>query len=373
MEKGPHDVPARAWLFLLWIVSGIYHLSLRIRALAYSGGMLRRRRLPVPVVSVGNLSLGGTGKTPLVEKIARVFSGQRIRVAILSRGYQGRYERGTLIVSDGVRLLAGPGEAGDEAYMLAKDLPSVAVIVGKDRFRSGMRAIRDLGAQLLVLDDGFQHLPLRRDVDLVLLDAVEPFGCQHLFPRGLLREPLGALSRADAFIVMEGAGESRLREIRESVRAYNREAPLFVGQRRPLHLVALPEESRQDLAEIRGRRCVAFCGIANPNSFLSLLSALEAEVRGSLSFPDHHPYTRRELEEVAAGARSAGAELLVTTEKDAVRLPSGLFPLPIPLLYLRMEIQLQDDRGFFSFLQERSSLPMKGRAEVRKGVPGGRA
>ena len=356
MRKRSYNIPARVWLFLLWMASWIYYPLIRLRGLGYSRGIIRRRQLPVPVISVGNITLGGSGKTPMVERIAKTLSSERKKVAILTRGYGGSSEGKTLVVSDGVRLLAGPKEAGDEAFMLAKNLPSVAVIVGQDRFRSGELAIRDLGAQTLILDDGFQHLALQRDLDVVLIDAAEPFGYGHLFPRGLLREPLMELSRADLLVIIHRPESNNLEGIRESLRRYNRRAPIFHGKRRPLFLVAIPEESRQELEVIRGKRCAAFSGIANPSSFLSLLFSLGTEVIGNSSFPDHHPYAVEELKGIVTEAQEAGAQFILTTEKDAVRLSPHLFPLPIPVLYLRIEIELSDDAGFFSLLKKGAGL-----------------
>jgi len=348
--------PARLWLLLLGITSWMIYPLVLLRGLGYSRGVIRRRQLSIPVISIGNISLGGTGKTPMVERIARVFSNEGRRVVILTRGYKGSAQEKTLVVSRGARVLAGPREAGDEAFMLARNLTSVGVIVDKDRFRSGKVAMKDLGAQALILDDGFQHLALQRDLDVVLIDAAEPFGYGRLFPRGLLREPLKGLSRADIMVIVQGAESCDLERLRGTLRRYNRQAPIFVGRRRPLCLVALPGESEQKLEGIRGQRCVAFCGIASPHAFLSLLASLGAEVIRSFSFPDHHPYTPEELHQIVEGAKAAGAQLILTTEKDAVRLPVDLLSLPLVLSYLRMEIQLSEEEAFFSLLKKRAGL-----------------
>ena len=356
MQKRSYNTPARIWLLLLRIASWIYYLLVKLRGSGYALGILPRRRLPVPVISVGNITLGGSGKTPLVEKIARALSAEQKRVAILTRGYKGLREGETLLVSDGVRLLAGAKEAGDEAFMLATSLPSVAVVVGKDRFRSGMLAIRDLNAQALILDDGFQHLALQRDFDVVLIDAEEPFGHDHLFPRGLLRELPTALSRAHVIILIQGIEQTEPKGIQELVRRYNQRAPIFTGERRPLFLVAVPEGTRRELEEIRGKKCVAVSGIARPSSFLTLLLSLGAEVIRSFSFPDHHPYTHEELREIVREAQGGGAHFILTTEKDAVRVSPDLFPSPVPLLYLRIEMGLSDEAGFFSLLKRKARL-----------------
>jgi tetraacyldisaccharide 4'-kinase len=230
----------------------------------------------------------------------------------------------------------------------------VSVLVDKDRFRAGSLAISQLNSQVLILDDGFQHLPLKRDLDIVLVDAAEPFGHGHLFPRGLLREPLKALARADLVLIVAARGndQERLEEIKKTLAEYNPRAPIFMGERRPLFWVELPAGTRRELEEMKEKRCAAFCGIANPSSFLSLLSALGVEVVKSSSFPDHHSYSRTELSDIAGWAQQAKAQALLTTEKDAVRLPADSFPISMPLLYLRIEIRLQGEEEFFSRLHQ---------------------
>lgn len=351
IREGPSHLGDRLWLLLLEVASWIYRALVGLRALAYGRGWMRRKEVSVPVISVGNICLGGTGKTPLVEVIARTLAEGRKRVAILTRGYKGSFPGEALVVSDGGHLLAGPAEAGDEAFLLARQLPSVAVIVGRDRFLSGSLAIRQLGADLLVLDDAFQHLALQRNLDIVLIDASEPFGYGHLFPRGLLREPLEALLRADVLVIVREDKQDAVEEVKKVLPRYNPRAPIFIGERRPLFWVEMPGETRRGLEELRGKRCVAFSGIANPSSFLSRLSSLEVEVARSLPFPDHHPYSARELQQVAREARAGDAHALLTTEKDAVRIPADFFPSPLPLLYLRIEMRLAEEEDFFSLLR----------------------
>lgn len=347
----PLDLRARIWLLLLGLVSSIYGLVVRLRAIGYSMGLLGRSKLPAPVISVGNISLGGTAKTPMVEKIAGAFSKEKKRVSILSRGYGRSSYRETLVVSDGSRLLARFPESGDEAYLLAKNLPSVAVLVGKDRFLTGSLAIESMKAEMIILDDGFQHLPLERNLDLVLLDASDPFGHGHLFPRGLLREPIGHLSRADLFVIVKGREDEDLGEISKSLGRVNPRASIFSAMRYPLFLVRMPEENRQELEAIRGKRSIALSGIANPASFLSVLEQLGAEVIRSFSFPDHHPYSLEELGRILNWAQQAGVEALLTTQKDAVRMPLDFFPCPIPLIYPRIEIRISQEEEFFSLLR----------------------
>jgi tetraacyldisaccharide 4'-kinase len=292
----------------------------------------------------------------MVEKIAGTFSREKKRVSILSRGYGRSSCREISVVSDGSRLLARFPESGDEAYLLARNLPSVSVVVGKDRLRTGSLAIDSMKAEMIILDDGFQYLPLKRNLDLVLLDASDPFGHGHLFPRGLLREPIEQLSRADLFVIVKGREDEDLGGIIESLGRLNSRASVFVGMRCPLFLVRMPEESREELEGIRGKKSIALSGIANPASFLSVLEQLGAEVIHSFSFPDHHPYSPGELERILNWGWQAGAEVLVTTQKDAVRIPSDFFPCPIPLIYPRIEIRISQEEEFLSLLR-RSVIP----------------
>lgn len=347
IRQEPARIGARTWLLFLLLASWVYGLLVRMREVAYSSGWVSPRSLPIPVISVGNMGLGGTGKTPMVERIARRLSEGGKRVAVLLRGYQGSFSGEALVVSNGIT----PHQVGDEAFLLAKKLPSAMVIVGKDRFRAGERAVARQ-AEVLILDDGFQHRALRRDLDIVLVDASEPFGYGHLFPRGLLREPLTALARADILVITRGAGKEDLARIGEKFRSFNPHVPLFIGERRPLHWVKMPEDTRKDLEGMKGRRCLAFSGIANPSLFFSLLSSLGVEVARSCSFPDHHAYTSEELKQIVKWSQEAGAEALLTTEKDAVRLPAGAFPLKVPLFYLRIELALSQEEAFFSRLEQ---------------------
>jgi tetraacyldisaccharide 4'-kinase len=297
--------PAAARLALA-AASGPYGLAVALRGAAYDTGLLPVARVDVPVISVGNLTLGGTGKTPLVAWVVRLLRAAGHVPAVVSRGYGAR-----------------PGETSDEAAELAVVLPGVIHVANRDRATAARTAIA-AGATVVVLDDGFQHRRLHRDLDIVAVDATDPYGCGRLFPRGLLREPLRGLARAGA-VVLTRAG-SVAPNTRAEIRASLERAcggrlpgPWMEASHRP---VALRSSGglTQPLDALAGRRVVAFAGIGNPAAFRATLAALGADVAEFIAFADHHPYDAPDVERLAARARAAGAALLVTTLKDLVKV-----------------------------------------------------
>jgi tetraacyldisaccharide 4'-kinase len=297
------------------------------------------------VVSVGNLTLGGTGKTPLTMELARRIQAMGWRVAVVSRGYRGSAEGRGAVVSDGRRPLLSAAEAGDEPYLIARRLDGVPVVVGKDRWAAGMTAVARFSSQVVILDDGFQHLRLARDLDLLLVDARAPVGNGLVFPGGRLREPPGAARRCDAVVrVSRGEKGGDAASIPNDL------------ARRPhfnLALNAFPVEVQFGEAEARpgasaaaylaGRRCVVLAGIADNTRFFEDVGRLGGAVVATFGFRDHHPYRRSDLHPVLAAARQAGAGCLVTTAKDAVRL-EALGPLDLPLVVIDLA-PVWDDGG----------------------------
>jgi len=303
--------------------SGLYRLGAGARNLAFDRGWKASHRADVPVVSVGNLTLGGTGKTPMVEWIARWYRGRGVRVAILSRGY---------------------GDAAgmnDEGRVLEENLPDVPHLQGADRVDLARRAAEELESELLVLDDGFQHRQLTRDLDVVLLDALDPFGLGRIFPRGLLREPVGSLRRAGVVVLsradlVDPAARQAIRAKAEAVAGPLRWA---TARHAPLGLVDSGGDSRR-LADLAGQKVVAFCGIGNPEGFRRTLAVLGVDVLGFRAYPDHHPYrSAAEVADLANWSRSLGAELALTTQKDLVKLRAPALG-PVPLLALRIGLEV---------------------------------
>lgn len=301
--RGPGPCLARGLLGLLAVP---YGLATAARNAAYDRGVLRVHAGRVPVISVGNLTLGGTGKTPLVAWVARQLAARGHRPAVVSRGYA-----------------SGPGETSDEAAELAILLPGVPHVADRDRV-AGVITAAGRGAEVAVLDDGFQHRRLRRDLDVVAIDASDPFGCGHLFPRGLLRESLRGLARADAVVLTRAGGVSpaRREEIRQAVeRARSGRPPLIwmEAEHRPVALRSAAG-AVEPLARARGSRVAAFCGIGNPAAFRRTLGDTGLGPAGFRSFADHHAYAAADLDDVAAWARDLRAEVVVTTLKDLVKI-----------------------------------------------------
>jgi len=336
--------------------AGLYDISLEAYLRAERLGLRRRARLPISVISVGNLTVGGTGKTPLAQWLCRgLVSGGR-RVAVLSRGHGGT-GTGVCVVSDQEgAVFVTSEEAGDEPTLLARTLPGVPVLVGKDRRLSGREALRRFALDALVLDDGFQYWQLARDLDIVLLDARRPFDNGHPLPRGLLREPKRHLARAGVVIVtradcLDGAGREQLRA------RIARLAPgvsVFFARHRPVGLVPVADLAAEplSLSWLCGKSVVALSGIAQPQSFHDALTGAGAGIARALTFEDHARYTPAEAEAARRAVAECGAEALIMTEKDAVKWPT-LKEQDMPVYALRIEMQVEDEERFWAELTAR--------------------
>ena len=331
---------------LLSPLSALYGGAVAARARLYRSGRFRTERVACPVVSVGNLTFGGTGKTPFVEFLARRLRFEGKRPAILSRGY-GRRGRGLVVVSAGNGPLVAAETGGDEPVAMALRLPTVPVVVAERRVEAARSAI-DLGADLLLLDDGYQHLALERDVNILLLDAGDPFGGGDLPPAGSLREPLSALGRADAFVFTRVNRAAPSPEARDELRRRNPLAPVFTAR---IRASGLTDESGSPIesAALAGRRFVAVCGIAHPGAFFASLTELDLAPEEILEFPDHHRYGRRDLDRIRRTADRSGSAWIATTEKDAVKL-RGKTSLPVVVVKLEVDVA---EPGFFPFLLSR--------------------
>ena len=294
-----------------------YSAAVRARAAAYRRGLLRTVRLPRPVISVGNLTFGGTGKTPTVVALVRDLARRGRRPAVLTRGY-GRKAKEPVLLA-GPDALAPVERAGDEPLEMARRLPGVPIAVDADRVRGGRTAI-GAGADVLVLDDGFQHLRVERDLDLLLVDAGDPFGGHALPPRGRLREPLSAMARASAVLVTKlGPKTAELSSIAHVVQLYAPDVPVLGARLEPVRV--LTPDGPEPPAILEGRTVMAFAGVGRPEAFEELLRELGAEVAAARWFPDHHHHTARDLRRIRRLARRHGA-VPVTTAKDAVKLPA---------------------------------------------------
>jgi tetraacyldisaccharide 4'-kinase len=297
-----------------------YRGGLAVRETAYARGLLPRGRLPCPVVSVGNLTVGGTGKTPAVELIARWLVDDGRRVVVVSRGYGRRAEAPVELVSDGGEPRLPAERAGDEPLLLARRLAGVAVVVGADRLAAGRWAVEHLGPDVLVLDDGFQQRRLLKDVEIVCLDARAPWGPGGLFPRGTLREPPCALARAHFVIATRASGRGDLTSLLGEIRRHAGPKLCLPADYAVEGVEDLRSGSLHPPTALAGRAVLAFAGIAAPERLADTLVAHGAAVRDLMAFPDHYSYETRDLAAIARRARAVGADALVTTEKDGVRL-----------------------------------------------------
>ena len=337
------------WPILRFAAFG-YGGVLAVRSWLYRNGWLSRRRLPTTVVSVGNLTLGGTGKTVVVADLAQRLRDRGFRVGIVSRGYRRRGS-GTQIVSEGRGPLVTVDESGDESYLLAQNLPGVPIVVGADRYEAGRLALERFQCQYLLLDDAFQNLAVVKDLDILLINARDPWGAGALFPAGVLREPLPALGRAD-WIILTRAEGGEANGLTATIRRYNPRAPILRATYEPSELLIWGEPAPVPVERLVGRPCLAFAGIADPASFQTVAQASGATLLAFHSFPDHHPYSAEDLETLEARARTLGAEALLTTEKDAVRLPARQ-RLRTPLWILRIRLEIQEGETAWADLLRR--------------------
>jgi tetraacyldisaccharide 4'-kinase len=344
----------RAVRLLLRGFSLVFRLLVQLRLWMYRQGWFRQRALGCQVISVGNLTVGGTGKTPVVETIARELSRAGRKVAILSRGYKKEspplwrrlldYIRGRrrrlepLVVSDGQRLLLDSATGGDEPFMLASNLPDVVVLVGRDRVRSGRRAIQEFGCDTLILDDGFQYLRLRHRLDVVLVDRTNPFGNHWLLPAGILREPVRNIRRANFIFITKSTGDGAA-ELKATLRRYNPDAEISECRHCPRYLREVYTRETRPLEFLKGLDVGAISGIAAPKGFEEVLVNLGARVLYHKRYADHHRYTQQEIIEAINKAMARGAKALITTEKDAVRFPH-IERRDLPVYYLRVEIEM---------------------------------
>lgn len=329
---------------VLWPFSLFYGLVMELRSAAYKMGLFRSHKVSTPVISVGNIVAGGTGKTPMTIYIAQILMNKGLRVAVLSRGYKRKLKikdqkSKSLIVSDGFLILCLSEEAGDEPFLMAsrllgtKEEPGAMVIVGQDRV-AGAEKAAELGAQVIVLDDGLQHLRLKRDLDIVLLDSQRPFDNGWLLPAGMLREPKSALRRAAAVVL------TRCNNLNSEFRIQNTEAVMFETRHKTGQPYRFADRSAPDVEKLKNAKILLFSGIARPESFEQNVRQAGLSCAENLTYPDHHCYTQQQLKQIAEKAH--GCDYLLTTEKDAVKIQPGT-DLGKPLLVLPVEIEFLDE------------------------------
>ena len=323
-------------------LSVVYRAALAARDRAYRWGLLRTGRLPCPVISVGNLTLGGSGKTPTVEAVVRSLReiGHEAGTlpAVVSRGY-GRTTRGVHVVADLDGIRTEVRTAGDEPLLLAERLPGVPVVVGENRHEAARVAVERCGATAIVMDDGFQHRTLAKDLEIVVVQGRAPWGNARVFPRGMLREPLSALARAHAVVVTNPPGSDTVEAVTRTVRRFNDGAAVLTAHYQLQDAFESQSGRRVPVGDLAGRRLMAFAGLGSPEGFADTIDAAKVRRVGFAEFPDHHWFTSRDLDELAREARAASAQGLVTTEKDWVRVRDLPRPaLPLWVLPMRLVI-----------------------------------
>lgn len=340
------DWPA---LLLLRGAAWIYRKAVVMKYRSFADHRERQERLPAVVISLGNITVGGTGKTPMACMLAKELAARGLRVALLNRGYRSDSEKGgASIMSDGRMVLLSAEEGGDEASLMARSLMGIPVLVGRNRAVSGRMAVEKFDSQVLILDDGFQHWQLYRDVDIVLVDGTNPFGNGHVLPRGILREPLEHLDRADLFVITKVDQISRdaIDAITADLRRYNRTAPVALSVHKPSAVVPFlnwnrglhPEEAMP--AVFSDHPVVAVSALGNPASFEETLRSAGFTVADVLRYEDHHHYGPSDIRRMAEIAAEKKC-FLVTTEKDAVKLPADLvkeYDLPLYVLAITLDI-----------------------------------
>jgi len=318
--------------------SALYGATMKIRLALYQAGLFGARQLEAPVISVGNITTGGTGKTPLVEWIARELADAGRRPCILTRGYARANEKDRVIVADGRTILANADQAGDEAVLLAEQLKGRAVVIAdRDRAAAAQWAIENLRSDCFVLDDGFQNLRLTRDLNIVTIDATNPWSNGHLLPAGLLREPRSGLRRADCIVITRSDQSPPVDALRREIDLFSGSRPIFVSRMKgcaPQHLTGSPKQHHED----ETRPAAAFCGIGNPQSFFAQLRAEKYRLTYVHRFADHHKYTQNDIDTVVRAATANGAHVLLTTAKDEVKLRSMRIDLPCYVFDIQIEI-----------------------------------
>ncbi|ACN14913.1 LpxK [Desulforapulum autotrophicum HRM2] len=340
--------------FLLFI-SNIYGSVVQTRQALYRAGILKSRKLPCFVISVGNIIVGGTGKTPMTIYLADLVRQMGYRVAVVTRGYRGKYEHSSGVVCDGQRMCCTPEESGDEAYMIAQTL-GIPVVVGKDRYAVGMMAVKKFNPQVIVLDDAFQHRKLERDLDLVLVDAGKPFGNGKLLPRGRLREPISSIRRSDALVltrsdqVSDSAESSTLEMIGKKIPMFKTFHIPFI-RRIVQDNAALNEMPITDWGQVKGKSCFLFSGLANNQAFQNTCRDRGMKIAGYIDFSDHFWYSKTDIDRIFKRFMDVQADFIVTTEKDYVKIRSRFSLFPIVVVGVKIVFDEASLAPFESFIK----------------------
>ena len=337
---------------IAFAISLPYRLIITFRNRLYDKKIFAVVKLPCPVISVGNITAGGTGKTPCVIMLARMLQSHGFKPAILSRGYGGKTTKSVNIVSDGKNILLDSKTAGDEPFLMAQSLRSIPIFVGPQRIKTGVTAINRFGANVLICDDAMQHRQIFRDINLVLLDSPDPLGNGHVLPRGKLREPIAGLGRASAFLLTRADETPDTDSINNKLTQIGN-IPIFTSIHKLKDVIKGDYSDKRPIAGLKGKKVCAFCGIAKPDSFKKSLLAAQCHILSWDTFPDHHNYSRAELEIIKNKFYNYEADLIITTQKDGMRLQNFAEFLSI-IHMMRIEMEITPSReSFDNFILDR--------------------
>lgn len=331
---------------LLTPLKWFYGTIIRLRNFCYDSRLFKQAKLPCTVISIGNIVVGGTGKTPAVASIAKLLQETGFRVAILLRGYGRKSSEKISIVSDGEKCLCTRVESGDEAYLLAQQLNGIPIIVGKNRFDTGEIAYDQFNCDIILLDDGYQHRKLARDIDIITIDATQPYGTGSLLPVGTLREPISSLKRTDIILLTRvDVSNTPIDDLRNEINQRVLNTPILESIHQPTSLYDLGNHNTAannthtiQLKDLGGKRILAVCGIGNPDAFKNTLQTFNPEFIELLAFPDHHNYTDSDIENIIQQSKYVNAEWVVTTQKDEDKLSSLSQHIPVFVLAIELII-----------------------------------
>jgi len=334
------DKEDKGGIFFLFlrVFSFLYLTGYLIRKSLYSPGLIKPKKLSAKVISVGNITAGGSGKTPFVLYLAKKLQEKGLNFAILTRGYKRLSKNTREIKKNGSPDIKWE-QVGDEPYLLSNHLPEIPIIVDKDRFHSGKIAQDKYKADYLLLDDGFQHWRLKRDLDIVMIDASTDLEEEKLLPAGRLREPLSSLKRANLFVLTRVDQSEYKDKMKKLLQRYNPQAPIVESILQTSSIQNWKDKTEIDLSQLQSKKGLAFCGIGNPYSLERTLKSLGLEILNAFFFLDHYIYTRKDLLSLQTEAKKSGAEYLISTEKDSIRLPDT-GELTIPLLVVKVELKI---------------------------------
>jgi tetraacyldisaccharide 4'-kinase len=333
-------------------LSFLYNLAIQLRLVAYKIGFLKVKNLPTHVISIGNITTGGTGKTPFVAMLAQWAETHGFKVAILSRGYKGKRSNDLVVVSDGKKVLASFDDAGDEPVMLAKTLSSVPVLISKKRYKIGSLALKLFNSELLLLDDGYQHISLHRDINILLVDAKRQFGNRSLLPLGPLREPINQIKRADIIIITKctdtHSGENLVNYFQKNFPAKS----IYRSRYFPYQVIFPLAGTTHSPNILKGKNVLVFAGIADPDDFLETVKNCGANIVRFQAFSDHHFFSKHEIEELLSWKKQSKLDFLLTTEKDWIRIDSkNDQELDIAILTIKAAL-LSDANTFFESIKQ---------------------